>query len=254
MRAVRSSVLAVAAIFLAAGSVLADTTPPQITPNVVGTLGNNGWYVSDVSLTWTVTDPESGIISSAGCGAVSITSDTLNTYTCSASSLGGVSSVSTTVGRDTTGPVIVGAGNLGTYEVHQTIAIFCNASDPLSGVASTSCEPITGTAISFPIETPVTYTFSATDNAGNTSSTPVTFTVVVTYNGLAALVDQLVVKPSLDRGLQKLLFLARDAEALGDLVARDRYLDHFSDRVRRNSNRELSAADAQLILTLVGYL
>ena len=53
-----------------------DYTPPVITPSVVGTLGNNGWYRSAVSVSFTVTDPESAIVSTAGCDPSTITSDT----------------------------------------------------------------------------------------------------------------------------------------------------------------------------------
>lgn len=53
---------------------LPDNTPPVITPTVSGTSGNNGWYTSDVGVSWAVTDGESVISSSSGCGAVSVTS------------------------------------------------------------------------------------------------------------------------------------------------------------------------------------
>ena len=35
-----------------------DTTPPVITSAISGTLGLNDWYTSDVTVEWTVTDPE----------------------------------------------------------------------------------------------------------------------------------------------------------------------------------------------------
>jgi hypothetical protein len=44
-----------------------DTTPPMIVPRVSGNVGTDGWYVSTVSVTWDVTDPESVIKSSSGC-------------------------------------------------------------------------------------------------------------------------------------------------------------------------------------------
>ena len=43
-----------------------DYSPPVITPNVAGTVGSNGWYVSDVSVTWDVADAESPIDSLTG--------------------------------------------------------------------------------------------------------------------------------------------------------------------------------------------
>src|SRR5205814_5517302 len=53
-----------------------DATPPAITPNVIGTLGNNGWYTSNVSVSWTVTDPESTVTSTTVCGPRNVTTDT----------------------------------------------------------------------------------------------------------------------------------------------------------------------------------
>ncbi len=38
---------------------ISDTTPPEITPAVSGTLGTNDWYTSDVTVSWTGSDPES---------------------------------------------------------------------------------------------------------------------------------------------------------------------------------------------------
>lgn len=48
---------------------LPDTTAPLITPTITGTLGNNGWYTSDVNVSWTITDAESTISSQTGCDA-----------------------------------------------------------------------------------------------------------------------------------------------------------------------------------------
>lgn len=84
----------------------ADTTPPVITPAVDGTLGAGGWYTSDVSVSWTVTDGESSFTTS-GCTTQTVTSDTSGvTFTCSATSNGGTSESSVTIKRDTTGPAI----------------------------------------------------------------------------------------------------------------------------------------------------
>ena len=49
-----------------------DTTPPVVTPIVTGTLSASGWYTSDITVQWTVTDPESEIVSTGyGCGVTS---------------------------------------------------------------------------------------------------------------------------------------------------------------------------------------
>jgi probable HAF family extracellular repeat protein len=69
-----------------------DTTPPLVIPDLKGTLAQNGWYRGDVTVTWQVTDPESAITSSSGCGDTTITTDTrATTVTCTATSSGGTS-------------------------------------------------------------------------------------------------------------------------------------------------------------------
>src|SRR5690606_16620944 len=63
----------------------ADATAPVITPNVSGTQGNNGWYTSDVTVTWAVEDEESDITSSTGCAPTTVSTDTdAITLTCEA--------------------------------------------------------------------------------------------------------------------------------------------------------------------------
>ncbi|HEY3455078.1 MAG TPA: hypothetical protein VGK64_10785, partial [Bryobacteraceae bacterium] len=89
---------------------IADITPPLITPQITGTLGNNGWYRSAVIVNWSVSDPESGIASSTGCAPTNVTGDTAGvTLTCSATNAVGLStSVPITIKLDKTPPVISG--------------------------------------------------------------------------------------------------------------------------------------------------
>ncbi len=62
-----------------------DPTPPVISPQITGTVGNNGWYRSAVTASWSVSDPDSGIASSTGCAPTNLTKDTAGvTLTCSA--------------------------------------------------------------------------------------------------------------------------------------------------------------------------
>src|SRR5206468_2643069 len=87
-----------------------DTTRPLVVPTVAGILGANGWYTSNVTVTWDVTDPESGIASSAGCTPTSLTVDTGGTaVTCSATNGAGLrQSASVTVKIDKTSPGFTG--------------------------------------------------------------------------------------------------------------------------------------------------
>jgi hypothetical protein len=89
---------------------IADVTSPVITPQVTGTLGNNGWYRSAVTVNWSVSDPESGVTSSTGCAPTNLTSDTPSvTVTCSATNGVGLSaSVPVIIKIDKTPPLISG--------------------------------------------------------------------------------------------------------------------------------------------------
>ena len=75
--------------------VFVDNTPPVITVaiNPASPDGANGWYVSPVAIDWTVTDPESPI-TSPPCQDQTITTDFgETTFTCTATSAGGTSSL-----------------------------------------------------------------------------------------------------------------------------------------------------------------
>ena len=67
-----------------------DVTAPVITPTVTGTKGGNGFYTSDVKVSWKTVDPDSGVTRDSGCGDVTIDADTAGrTLTCTAISDGG---------------------------------------------------------------------------------------------------------------------------------------------------------------------
>ena len=117
-------------------STPSDTTPPQITPTVSGTLGNGGWYVSDVTVSWTVTDPESPVTSTSGCGTTTITADTAGTtLTCLATSAGGTSSASVTIERDATPPQVTCSPPNASSWYSDNVTVDCTASDTTSELA-----------------------------------------------------------------------------------------------------------------------
>ncbi len=82
-----------------------DFTPPEIALAVDSSALVNGWYTGDVSIVWSVSDPESAISTSSGCADVSVVTDTAGaTFTCSASSGGGTNTHSVTIKRDASPP------------------------------------------------------------------------------------------------------------------------------------------------------
>lgn len=157
-----------------------DTTPPVITPNVTGTLGNDGWYVSDVTVTWTVTDPDSSVTSTSGCGPTTVSSDTSGlTLTCTATSAGGTASQSVTIKRDATPPMISCTVPDQNVWHGGDVSVSCTASDATSGLVGPSSFTLS-TSVPAGTEDPSasTGTQMITDQAGNSvTAGPYTFKV-----------------------------------------------------------------------------
>src|SRR5215211_1277844 len=156
-----------------------DSTGPVITPNIAGTKGDDDWYTSDVTVTWTVEDPESTITSKTGCDETTITQDTTgDTLTCKATSAGGNSEKSVTIKRDATKPVITVNGGIPDqtefYFGDVPSAPTCDATDATSGVTSAGCTVSGyGTTVGS-----YTLTFTAKDNAGNTATQETSYKVL----------------------------------------------------------------------------
>ena len=149
-----------------------DTTPPVITPSVSGTLGSNGWYVSDVMVSWTVVDDESTITSKTSCDSTTISTDTAGTtLTCSATSAGGTSSQSVTIKRDATPPTIsalidkspAACGWFNASSGAPTVSFYC--ADATSGLAG-ACPA----AFTVGEGENQSYSQTISDNAGNSAS------------------------------------------------------------------------------------
>jgi hypothetical protein len=159
---------------------IVDPSPPVINRVVTGTEGNNGWYTSNVSVDWTVNDPESpNSLQTTGCNDQNIIADQAEqTYSCSATSAGGSSGPqSVSIKRDATDPnvsLVDGPANgsehyFGSVPDEPT----CNASDALSELAGPCSVSGYGTTVGSH-----TVTATATDNAGNEATASSTYKVL----------------------------------------------------------------------------
>lgn len=133
----------------------ADPTPPVVTATVSGTAGSNGWYTGAVTVTWNVLDNESPVTSRTGCEAVTVSSDTDGTtFTCSATSAGGNTTVSKVIRIDSAPPAMScsASPSLIWPPNHKLVAVNASATvtDALSGaggftlLSATSSEPDNG--------------------------------------------------------------------------------------------------------------
>jgi hypothetical protein len=141
--------LAAAVAVQGAAGVPGDQTPPVVTPVLTGTLGNGDWYVTNVTVNWRVSDPESVILSSRGCDATTLTADTAGTpLRCEATSDGGDASAGKTIKVDKTAPAVAGAApdrgadNAGWYTRPVTVAF--SGTDAVSGVEGCSTVTYSG--------------------------------------------------------------------------------------------------------------
>ena len=155
-----------------------DSTPPVITPTVLGTRGLNDWYTSDLTVRFTVVDRESQV-TLTGCADTVLSTDfTSRTLTCSASSTGGVSMASITVKRDATPPQLVcgPAQSLEATSASGSVATFAlpTATDAFGMVGPVTASLASGSA--FPLGLTMV-AFSARDEAGNTGSCTLPITV-----------------------------------------------------------------------------
>jgi Domain of unknown function DUF11/Putative Ig domain len=156
---------------------VADRSAPVIEPTIDGTKGANGWYTSNVGVSWDVSDPETRVEDQRGCDPSVVDTDTTGIdVTCAATSEGGVSSKTVTIKRDTTAPSITVAGGPakgGSYLLGGVPAApTCSADDPTSGVDGECSVGGYSTALG-----ERTITFSAKDNAGNAATETVTYSV-----------------------------------------------------------------------------
>jgi hypothetical protein len=169
-----------------------DATPPTITPTVSGTPGNNGWYTSDVDVTWTVSDAESAATIDEGCADQTISSDTALTgleLSCSARSDGGADSQTVTIFRDATGPLIevTGVSDGASYPLDAVPTAGCNTTDATSGVATQAALTLTGG----PVGAITVSCAGALDNAGNAGAASATYQVIYSWSGFFSPVDNL---------------------------------------------------------------
>jgi hypothetical protein len=179
-------------------TVKVDNNAPNIVANATGTVGSNGWYTTNVGLTWTVTDAF-GPLTLTNCGPQTVTTDTAGfSFTCTATDPAGNSSNGTFTGkRDATDPTGSLTAPTDGSTVHGSITVSSSSADSTSGVASAVFQRSPAgtnswTTIATDTGSPYTTSWSTTgvsdgdydlrvvttDNAGNAFTSP-TITVTV---------------------------------------------------------------------------
>jgi len=161
----------------AASSSAADDSAPIVSYSINGIAGNNGWYRGSTSgdfatVQWSVTDPESPITSTNGCEpGPAIGPTTGTTRTCTATSAGGTTTVTTKLIKVDGDPPTAVLANVsrgpdanGWY--NHAFGVTWSGNDATSGIAGCSSSTYSG-----PDQGAGTITGTCTDVAGNSAST-----------------------------------------------------------------------------------
>jgi hypothetical protein len=206
--------IAIAALLVApgAGSVPGDPSPPVVTPLTFGTLGLNGWYRSNVTVNWTIVDPESVILStSVGCNATTLSADSAGSQLiCEATSDGGTTTVKKIFKLDKTAPTVTGAAERGPNAsgwYTGPFSVSFSGTDATSGIAGCSSARYGG-----PDNPAASVAGSCSDFAGNVTGAALSFKYDATAPILSAVTKklgnrsvQLAWRPSSDTQLVEIL-------------------------------------------------
>jgi len=176
-----------------------DTSPPTTAISLSGTLGNNGWYVSDVQVALSAADEEGG--SGVAKTEYSFNGSDWTTYTDpfpvsaegtttvyyrSTDNAGNVEPTKTeAIKIDKTPPqVTINVPANTEYLLNQAVTADWSAADSLSGLASAVGTAPSGQAIETATVGMKTFSVAATDNAGNQAEQTVTYGVCYAYSGV----------------------------------------------------------------------
>jgi len=168
---------------IAEGFRYGDFTPPVVNHQIAGTTGQNGWYTSDVTVTWTYEDPESTIDVVYCFNPYTQATEGTQFAICYVTSEGGETIVDVEVKKDTVPPVIaLSPAYPETYAQGQQVPIALYCSDETSGVPPLNCTANQAGAY-LDTSTVGTFVLSATaiDMAGHTTTTGSHITITTTF-------------------------------------------------------------------------
>jgi fibronectin type 3 domain-containing protein/lysophospholipase L1-like esterase len=245
-----------------------DVIAPETEAKVIGE-EKNEWYRGLVTVNFTAFDWESGVEStyySLNGSAqqqgptVTITEDGKHVLEYwSVDKAGNIEPKnSIAINIDQTAPEInFSVADGAVYGVDQQISITCEATDPLSGVASSTCEEISIPAYELGLGSH-TFKAEAADHAGNSSSHTVRVIVTVDYDSLGSLTEQFLPEEGGESNMLNSLLaklqLAKAAEEKGNKNARNGQLGAYINEVEAKSNKEFTEKQVKVLIQLAESL
>ncbi|MCM3781665.1 hypothetical protein M3231_01650 [Neobacillus mesonae] len=246
-----------------------ENAAPNVELTVDPERNSNGWNNTDVTIGLHSDSASALFYNTSGAlsteerriegshGEFTIEAEGVTTVTYWASSMNGVTSVPAVVEVkvDKTEPVIEFLGETA-YELTDMIQIGCSAQDALSGLSENPCEALVSEAPAYLQGAGThTVTVSAADEAGNTASASYVFEVIVSYEGIAGLIEQFVIEdPELADRLTDQLMKIKKAEEAGNEGGKKGSLNGFINQVKAKSGKELSEEHAELLIRFAELL
>jgi hypothetical protein len=165
-----------------------DKTLPTISSSQTPAANGAGWNNSDVTVTFSCADVLSGVATCSSPAIVS--SDGANQIVTGTAvdRAGNSATVSRTINLDKTPPVLTMPVLASSYVYNASLTLAFSSADPLSGIATSQAtfngSPVqSGTTFTLNHPGTNTFTLTATDVAGNTSTRTVTFSVLYSFGG-----------------------------------------------------------------------
>ncbi|MBK9942146.1 MAG: PxKF domain-containing protein [Kouleothrix sp.] len=173
-------------------TVQIDRTAPTVSAAASSGPNSNGWYNGDVTVAFSCADDLAGVGSCPASQTLAGEGASLSSAAATATDRAGNTSAPSnivTVQIDRTAPVVLvtGVANGATYTLGSVPAAACSTSDALSGVATAATLSLSGSGAG-------SYTATcagARDNAGNSGSASVSYTVAYAWAGFFQPVDNL---------------------------------------------------------------
>ena len=259
-----------------------DTTAPITRINLAGTPGSSGWFRSGITVTLQAVDDQEGsgvafieqsVNGSAWQrynGPFSVTAQgTIVVRARAADRAGNLENpgASSAFLIDSVAPAVAVTSPLSADYPHSaTLQLAFAATDSGSGLANPPVAVIDGVAVTNGQALPLLtlslgthiVTASASDRAGNTSSTGVGFTVVATIDSLIGAVNTFMSQGQIDASLgHSLLSKLEDAKAAlsrGSLTAARGKLADFKSQVSAKTGQGVSPSSAQLLIADADYV
>ncbi|WP_207953336.1 choice-of-anchor L domain-containing protein [Paenibacillus agricola] len=154
---------------------------------------------------------------------------------------------------DKVAPVISFTGNLNAYTVDQNINISCSVVDVLSGLLTTNCHDIVGPASGFTLGNN-SYTFTATDNVGNVSTSTISFTLSVNTDSLGKLTRQYFKDASFLESLISKLNAIQASISKGNTNAKSGQVGAFINQIEAKIGKSITNEQAQILIQLAKKL